>query len=528
MEPKKTMQIDSEKIDFYNPLISDYIKGRFKYQTDWEYSRSALLNRLDNRPYDSSTRAIVADVLKQQYEGLDLTPEETASLTAFSNANTVTITTGHQLILLGGPMYFYTKIANVIALCEELSSEEKQVVPIFWMASEDHDFEEIAKVNLFGKSVVCEGKNAGPVGRIEGAYFKAFLNEVTTVLGDRAQFNEIKEIITIAFNEGKNLSEITKLFVRALFKDKGLLIIDADDAQLKSLFNPIVKQELREQTSFTAANKQIEVLSISDYKIQVNPREINLFYIQDGYRQRIVTIDSGFQTVDQRFSWSSEEIEIEVDQHPENFSPNVILRPVYQEVLLPNIAYVGGAGEIAYWLELPQVFKAYGVYFPMPIVRKSYYFIPQKHIDWLQEYQLDITSVFENQDVLINRFTKQISDESVSLSTEIASVKKVYQGLLEKGMSINPQLEKVVLGDEKRTVSALENVEKRFLNAEKQKHEQTINKLKNIINKVQPNGVPMERVDSYIPMLVNPEFNLFQCVSNNNIDFTTEITFAFY
>lgn len=528
MEPKKTMQIDSEKINFYNPLISDYVNGKLKDQTDWEYSKEALVDRVNNRPYDSSVRATVAGVLKKQYQGLDLTPEETASLNAFSKSNTVTITTGHQLILLGGPMYFYTKIANVIALCEELSSEEKQVVPIFWMASEDHDFEEIAKVNLFGKSVVCEGENAGPVGRIDGAYFQAFLSEVTSVLGDRSQFNEIKEIITIAFNEGKNLSEITKLFVRALFKDKGLLIIDADDKGLKSLFAPILKQELKEQRSFTATNKQIEKLSAQDYKIQVNPREINLFYIQDGYRQKVMETEGGFQTADRQFSWSSEEIEIEVERHPENFSPNVILRPVYQEVLLPNIAYVGGAGEIAYWLELPEVFKAYSVYFPLPIVRKSYYFIPQKHIDWLQEYQLDITEVFENQDVLINRFTKEISGESVSLSTEIAAVKKVYQGLLDKGMSINPQLEKVVLGDEKRTLSALENVEKRFLNAEKQKHEQTIGKLKNIISKVQPNGVPMERVDSYIPMIVNPTLNLFESVRKHGIDFTSKVAFVFY
>lgn len=509
--------IDFDKVDFYSPLIKDYLSGELKSKglVTWDYSKEQL-QKNKSRSYDSKTRAIVAKALREQYSGFDLTEAESVNLDLFEQENTFSITTGHQLVLLGGPLFFYSKILDVINLAKDLSEEANPVIPIFWMASEDHDFEEIAKVNLFGKVIECPGENKGPVGRITGAYFQNFLKEVNEIIGEGEQFQFIKSIINKAFQEGQNLSEITRIFVRELFKDEGLLIIDGDDKQLKELFSGVVLKELKSQVGFNSSKTQIEALS-KDYKIQVNPREINLFYIEDGVRLRVVKSKNGFSTPGGEFDWTETEMEGLIASQPESISPNALLRPVYEEVLLPNIAYVGGAGEIAYWLELKPVFDAFNVPFPTPLIRKANFIIPVKLLNWLEENKVEIADLFGDLDLLVNDFTKSISTSTIDMSEEENLLKALYEALLAKGRSINPQLEKVVLGEEKRALGALKNVEKRFLNADKQKYEQQINKLKNIHSKFFPGGAAMERVNSYIPEIASNKTEFSRMLSNGSI-----------
>jgi len=515
-----------DELVFFSKLIRDYLSGDLKSLgiVDWNYSLEQI-NSNKKRKYASSTREIVSEVINKQYEGLLLTEAEQENLRLFAQDNCHSITTGHQLVLLGGPLFFYTKIKDVIRLCKEISTSESPVVPFFWMASEDHDFEEISKVNLFGKELRCEGENKGPVGRISKNHFSLFLEEVNLIIGDGEKFQEVKSIINHAFNNGGNLSQITRLFVRELFKDEGILILDADDKNLKALFTEYASKELKNSTSYKATQVQIEKLK--DYKIQVNPREINLFYIENEIRKRIVKTTNGYSLSDNSISWNEEEIMGLVKSNPEKISPNVILRPLYQEVLLPNLAYVGGAGEIAYWLELSEVFKEFNVDFPIPIVRNSYFVLQPKLKEWLDTNNLELSSFFGELDILINNYTTEIAGGELSFEDEKAALEKVYKQLLEKGKLINPQLEKVVLGEQTRAMSALENVYRRFLNAEKQNQEQSINKLKSIHSKLFPNGVPMERVGSFLPYIANQKETLNEFLNQSPSVFEKKISILF-
>ena len=516
--------IDFDKVDFYPRLIKDYLSGDLKSKgiIDWEYSKSQLeLNK--SRAYSSETRKAVAQVLSKQYANFELTAKEQENLKLFGEEKTFTITTGHQLVLLGGPLFFYTKIFDVIQLARDLSTPSNPVLPMFWMASEDHDYEEIAKVNLFGKVITCPGENKGPVGRISKEHFKEFLSEVNQVLGEGEQFQNIKSIINNAFETGANLAEITRIFVRALFKDECLLIIDGDDKDLKSLFAKVMSEEMNSELAFNASKDHIENLS-KDYKIQVNPREINLFYIEDEVRLRIVKTSTGYSTPNAEYSWSSSQMEELLQNSPEKISPNVILRPVYQEILLPNLAYVGGAGEIAYWLELKPVFEAFKIPFPTPLVRKANFILPKKLMVWLADNHIDLLDVFGDLDLLLNSFSKAISGNAIDFAEEEKQIKALYQSILVKGKAINPQLEKVVLGEEKRALGALKNVEKRFLNADKQNYEQQLNKLKNIHGKFFPNGVAMERVNSYIPEIAADSNGFNQELKESGSIFDKKIT----
>lgn len=499
--------INSKDVQFYSPLINDYINGELKKKNiiSWEYSEEQLINNTKNRRFSKEDRSVLVSAIQSQYQDLDLTESELNSIDLLGKNTTFTITTGHQLSLIGGPQFFYTKILDVINLAKKLSiKHEVNFVPVFWMATEDHDYEEISSVNLFGKKINCPGENKGPVGRISSSYFNDFLKEVNSVLGDGEIYAQIKSLINSSFNTSKTLAQATRIFVRGLFADKGLVIVDGDDTQLKNRARNIFESELCNKVAFHSVSAQIEKLQ--GYKIQVNPREINLFYMEDSIRQRILKNDFGYSTVDNNYNWTNSEMKELISASPDKISPNVLIRPLYQEVVLPNVAYMGGAGEIAYWLELEGMFKAFNVDFPIPIVRTSYFSASNKSICWLKELGVEFSDLFGNNDLLRNNVALKISDVEINFQEEENGLNELYAKLLEKALKIDSNLEKVILGEKKRAISALNNVEKRFVNAEKKKHEQTLNKLDNSIQKLFPNGSPMERVDSFIPLLANPNF----------------------
>ncbi len=490
--------IDSNTVNFYPEIITDYLSGELKSKNiiDWDYSLEQLsINK--NQEYSSKIRTAVHQSFLKQYAGFELTEKEAANIDLFSKEGTYTITTGHQLMLLGGSMFFYTKIIDVIKLAKQLSTVENPVLPIFWMASEDHDYEEISSINLFGKKITCSGENKGPVGRIPQKQFEGFLKDVNQVLGDGEEFSQIKKLINKAFDSGENLSQITRVFVRELFKEDGLLILDPDSRELKELFALVAKKELFEKTTYKSSENHLNRLK-SEYKLQVKPREINLFYIENGIRKRFVKTDGGFATSDRSNFWTPSEIKELIVSSPEKISPNVLLRTVYQELLLPNLAYVGGASEIAYWLELKPVFNAFKINFPLPLVRNTYFVLSEKNTQWLDKNKISFHTLFNNIDIQVNELTKSLSSNLLSFQEDFEFLKEFYLRLKLKGLKINRQLEKVVIGEEKRANSALKNLEKRFVNAEKKNFEQELMKLKNIMNKLFPSGKPMERVDSFI------------------------------
>ena len=157
--------------------------------------------------------------------------------------------------------------------------------------------------------------------------------------------------------EHSTLTDATRYLANALFGKEGLVIVDGDDKALKKMLIPYVEKDIIEHIPYKAVSESITKLSevSSDYSIQVNPREINYFYLKDEIRERIVKKNGKFHVLNTEISFSAEELKDELHKYPERFSPNVIARPLYQEVILPNLCYIGGGGELAYWLEFQLV-----------------------------------------------------------------------------------------------------------------------------------------------------------------------------
>lgn len=372
--------ISYQQSGYFSALINDYLNEkpelkalyhRFPNLENFKLQLEEKRNNFNYKDNGKLKREDLVSVLEKQYQSIVASETTLNNIKLLNNLNTFTITTGHQLNLFTGPLYFLYKIVSTINLCKELKSEfpEHDFVPIYWMATEDHDFEEINYFNFKHKKISWNRESFGPVGRLSSdgleAVFAVFESEIG--LGKNAE--GLKNLFKKAYLEHTNLADATRFLANELFSKEGLVIIDADKSDLKKSFIPYIKNEVLNQTAFAKVNETSPLLE--SYSVQVNPREINLFYIENNLRERIVFENGSYAVLNTKMTFSEEEILKEVDNHPEKFSPNVLLRPLYQEVILPNLCYIGGGGELAYWLELKSFFESQHVTFPILLLRNS-------------------------------------------------------------------------------------------------------------------------------------------------------------
>lgn len=284
------------------------------------------------------------------------------------------------------------------------------------MATEDHDFEEINYFNFKGKKFRWNTESNGPVGRLSTEGLTDFFEIYALELGASTNANTLKKLFEDSYLKHDNLADATRFLANSLFALQGLVIVDADNADLKRAFIPYIKEELLEQTSFKAVQETIEKLK--DYTVQVNPREINLFYVEDNLRERIVFENDKFIVNNTKTSFSKEEILKLLESNPEKFSPNVIMRPLYQEIILPNLCYIGGGGEIAYWLELKSFFDAVNITFPMILVRNSALLTTEKQAKKADQLGLTWKDLFTKPSDLVNAITHKISEFPIDLTPQ--------------------------------------------------------------------------------------------------------------
>lgn len=470
----------SELKQFYNhfPKIEN-----FKSQIE---EKSSNFNR-------NGKREILVSELERQYQNFEVSTTTLNNIKLLNNTNTFTITTGHQLNLFTGPLYFLYKIVSTINLCKQLKKEypENNFVPIYWMATEDHDFDEINYFNYQGKVFRWNLESSGPVGRLstEGLdkVFDLFSKEIGT--SNNATF--LKNLFENAYLKHSNLSDATRYLANELFQNEGLVIIDGDSVALKKMFIPFVKKELLEQTSFKKVTETNELLK--DYFVRVNPREINLFYIEDNLRERIIFENGTYKVNNTSTQFSEIEILTELENHPEKFSPNVILRPLYQEVILPNLCYIGGGGEIAYWLELKSSFEENNITFPMLLLRNSVLLATKKQAEKADKLELSWSDLFSNQRVLLDSKTIDFSPFKIDFSEQKEHLKKQFENLYTIANQTDKSFIGTVKAQEIKQLKGLENLEKRLLKAEKRVHIEKLERIVSLQNELFPNQILQER-----------------------------------
>ena len=449
-------------------------------------------------------REVLATVLSEQYARItnfDCSVSQLVlnNIISLKEENTYTITTGHQLNIFAGPLYFIYKIVTAIKLAQQLKTQfpDKNFVPVYWMASEDHDFAEINYTNIGGKKVHWWYETTGATGRINPDTIRQALNQYKGVLGLDHHAPELAKIVETAYSKFDKLADATRYMVDALFGKYGLVIIDADDHRLKKQFAPIMAQDITEQISFkniTTTNEQLQKLGVH---IQVNPREINFFYLQDHLRERIVFEDNSYKVLNTEISFTKEELLQEISQYPERFSPNVVMRPLYQECILPNIAYVGGGAEVVYWLELKSNFEHYKVDFPILILRNSGLIIRKEHASKIVKMDLHNADLFKPTDTIKSDWVKKHSDHNLSLNEEWRELTAIFEKIKLRAFKIDSTLAPSAEAVQARLKHAIDNLEKKLVKSEKINYHTSLEQVEGLKADLFPKNSLQERTENF-------------------------------
>jgi bacillithiol biosynthesis cysteine-adding enzyme BshC len=449
-------------------------------------------------------RQLLADILAEQYDrtGLLTDPKSQPAIDNIEllrQDNSYTITTGHQLNIFAGPLYFIYKIVTAIKLAGQLKAEfpDKNFVPVYWMASEDHDFAEINYTNIGGKKVHWWFEALGATGRIDPESIRQALNQYKGALGIERHANELAAIVEKAYAGFDKLADATRYLVNALFGQYGLVIVDADDHRFKLQFAPIMERDIIEQNSFkhiSATNKKLEQ---ADVNIQVNPREINFFYLQEGLRERIIFEGDRYKVLNTEMTFSEGDLRQEIKVYPERFSPNVVMRPLYQECILPNIAYIGGGAEVVYWLELKSNFEFYGVDFPILILRNSGLVIGKETAAKIGRMDLEPAQLFLATDDLKKEWVKAHSKHTLNLTGEWRELTAIFEKIKLRAHKIDPTLTPSTDAVQARLKRAIDNLEKKLVKAEKVNYQTRLVQIEHIKADLFPNDSLQERSENF-------------------------------
>ncbi|HEX9649662.1 MAG TPA: bacillithiol biosynthesis cysteine-adding enzyme BshC [Cyclobacteriaceae bacterium] len=489
-------KIELVKTNRFSQILINYLKQDDVFLEQF-YDLYPSINNFEKqiraKIFAKSIRDELFQSLTEQYEGYQLSDKAQINLQSLKKENTFTITTGHQLSIFTGPLFFHYKIITVINLCRKLSQKypNYNFVPVFWMATEDHDFDEIAKVNIGGIDITWDTVQAGPVGKFDPTGLKAVLGKIPADVG----------IFQESYLNESTLSNAVRNYVDEIYGKEGLVVIDGDDKRLKTAISDLIIEDCCSNNVNRLSEASSSELEKLGYKQQVFPREINFFFLKDNFRGRIVKEDSMYKVLGSRESWTEGEFKEAIQKEPWKFSPNVLLRPLYQESILPNLAYIGGPAEIAYWLQLKSSFDHYQVPFPILVPRNFCLLIKKDVEKKLAKTGMKIQELFQNKELVIKNHVKKISKSNLTTSNEKSEVEKVWDELANRVKGLEPTLEITSLAFKAKSLKSLEVIEKKMIRAEKRRQSTAVNQIEWIYGVLFPKNNLQERYDNYLTFL---------------------------
>ncbi|MEY3084588.1 MAG: hypothetical protein RL037_768 [Bacteroidota bacterium] len=481
---------EQDKLSSYLGFLNDL--SQFQKQID-----------LKKVQYPAEIRQDLAEVLEKNYKERKL-PKAKAAIELLKKPTTFTVTTGHQLCLFTGPSYFVYKILHTIKLARKLKETYPtyDFIPVYWMASEDHDVEEIRSLHLFNNSIQWEQELSGAVGELK-------LNGLAQAISKLQAFFRaeiVEELMEIS--DDKNQATYGSYvfdFVTQLFHDFELIVLNPQQESLKKHFISIANKELETQFSFHAVTETNQAMEKEGFHQQINPREVNLFHLMDGNRQRIVAKENGFSIGEKLYS--KDELISAFHSSPLTCSPNVVLRPVYQEKILPNLAYVGGAGELSYWVQLKRVFETCQVPYPILQMRKSFQVIDEKSLNRWLDLGFSVTDLFKSKTELVNSFTELKMKEEISFHSALEAYKNLEKELYSVGKTGGNDIEKWIGAELTKMEKQILQIEQKLKKTIKQKHEEQIGWIEKQKERLFPGGNLQERHVNFFHFCADGKIN---------------------
>jgi len=490
-----------EQTGWFSPLVTDYLSRNEKLSPFYSHPPTiqGIRDAITDRKKHRTDRELLVRVLRRQYAGLSLSSLQEQHLASLLGNNTFTITTAHQPNIFTGPLYFIYKIFHAIRLADDLSRQdpEHHFVPVYYMGSEDADLDELGHVHIGGEKWSWQTAQTGAVGRMKvDDAFISLIGSISGYIGVQPDGEQLINLFRACYTKGKTIQQATLELVHSLFAEYGLLVLIPDDHELKGAFREITRRELLDGFS----QRELSVVAAklgSHYKVQTTGRSINLFYLHNDRRERIELTGKRYVVNDTDISFTADEILAELEAHPERFSPNVVLRGVFQGTILPDVAFIGGGGELAYWMELGSVFAAAGIPYPVLVLRNSFLLVSKEQQKKMKKLGISAESIFGESASLVNELVRRESGVRLHLNGELEQVKNNYVRIGQIAGQIDATLAQHTAALEAKAAKQLAALEKKMLRAEKRKfsaQQQQVLKLK---EELFPLNNLQERIDNF-------------------------------
>ncbi len=491
--------IPFSQTNLFPKLILDYVSQDENAKQFYQYENNieAIEKVIADKQKENIDRKTLVETINKQYADIEKDNSVQQNIQSLESENTFCIVTAHQLNIFGGPLYYIYKIAQTISTCNQLKIKypNYNFVPVYWIGSEDHDFEEINHIHLYNKKIEWNDKQGGATGEYSTATMSSLIDEIKTIL-NVDDSNDLISSFKSAYSQS-TLSKAGRFLVNSLFGKYGLVVIDGNDAAFKKQFTDVMKDELLNQYSFKLVTEQLKQLEVNGYKQQATPREINLFYLSKNSRERIVKDNSEFRIQNSELKFTETEILNELQNHPERFSPNVILRPLFQQKILPSLAYIGGAGELSYWLQLKPIFDFYKVNFPQLILRNSVLFVNSIISKKIEKIGFQSQDFFKELEELKKEFIAKNTDANIDVSVYKYELESTFGKMQELTKNIDASLVSTVGAELQKSIQSIESIQKRLMKSLKQKNETELNQIETIKSQLFPDNSLQERVDNF-------------------------------
>lgn len=513
----KANRISLEISGALNPLVRDYLKQNPQLDDFYSFrpSPEGFSKALEEVNYRMLDRNQLKEILLLQSKKVTNTSKASQmNIERLGDPQCFTVTTGHQLCLFTGPLYFIYKIFSTINLAKELNQlfPKCHFVPVYWMAGEDHDFAEINHFRLFGKNLVWETDQSGAVGEFSTKGLESTYEKLAEVLGQSEGVEELKSLFKAAYLSHPSLAEASRYLVNELFGDYGLVTVDGQDKKFKAQFKAQFWKDLKTNQAHDLVSASNTKLQALNYSVQVNPRRINSFYTIKGLRARIEKEGEKYKVIGTELNFSEEELRSELEAHPEHFSPNVVLRPLYQQHILPNLAYVGGPGELAYWLQYRDLFREFQTFYPVLVPRNFVTIFEKPILDKLSKLGFTTETIFHEEKELINALLNRMENKP-GLDAHYQSLEALYNEVAATLSKVDKTLESSAKAEMQKALSGLNGLEAKLTRALKQKSETEINQIKNIRQKLFPENEPQERIENFSSFFLKYGREFFEVLS---------------
>jgi bacillithiol synthase len=519
--------IPYQQTGHFSEIITEYLNGEefLKHFYEHPVSFAGLEASMHERENFATDRLLLVKSLEDQYNGLAVHTAVVKNINGLSDKSTFTITTAHQPAIFTGSLYFIYKILHVIKIADELSQRypDKQFVPVFYMGSEDADLDELGNIYLDNEKVVWDTRQTGAVGRMHTEGLEKIIDRIEGEFVGHAFGPELIHLLKDCYLHSENIQQATLKLLHHLFGSYGLVVLIPDNRLLKSVMRGVFKDDMTGHIPFKITEENVKRLS-QKYPVQANPREINLFYLKDNVRERLDFREDKFVVHNTQIRFRPEEMERELANFPERFSPNVILRGLYQETILPNIAFVGGGGETAYWLEFKPLFKHYRVPYPVLILRNSFLLIKKNWRNKIEKAGLTDESIFKPEEELVESFVRRHSSRQLNLEKQMTELSHFYSSVKNISGSVDKTLEQHVEKLETQALQKLEELEKKMLRAEKKNHEEVRRRIHEIREALFPMESLQERIDNFIPWYAEYGSTFLEVIYKNSLGLQQEFT----